>query len=135
MLSKIKYLAVAAEYEMDCVVRNWFSRLAATTQLSSTNATMRALTLLPLLYIHSALAAPSSDGQIVLGEAAALVDALREGFLPKAENDVANVINNAEHEDKAETWEEKGKEFVKQNGLVCAYFCSSRVSSTQLAQS
>ena len=86
------------------------------------------MTLLPLLYIHSAFAAPSSDGQIVLGEASALVDALREGFLPKVENDMPNVINSAEHEDEVETWEEKGKEFVKQNGLVCAYFCSSRVS-------
>ena len=94
--------------------------------------TMRALALLPLLYIHSTFAAPASDGQIVLGEAAALVDALREGFVPKVENDVATVIHNGENEDKVETWEEKGKEFVKQNGLVCTYFHNSRVSLTQL---
>ena len=94
---------------------------------------MRALTLLPLLYIHSAFAAPPSDGQIVLGKAPALVDALREGFVPKVEHDVATVIHNGENEDKVETWVEKGKEFVKQNGLVCTYFHSSRVSLTQLA--
>lgn len=91
------------------------------------------MTLLPILYIHSAFAAPASDGQIVLGEAPVLVDALREGFVPKVEHDVATVIHNGEDEDKVETWVEKGKEFVKQNGLVCMYLHSLRVSSTELA--
>jgi hypothetical protein len=51
--------------------------------------------LLPLLYIHSALAAPSSDAQIVLGETAALVDTLREPLISLEENDIGAGIPNA----------------------------------------
>jgi hypothetical protein len=86
---------------------------------------MRALTLLPLLYIQSAFAAPASDAQIVLGEAAALVDTLHEGFVSAIENAASTVVQNAEnasYEDKVEAWFEDGMEFVKQNGLVCASF-------------
>jgi len=93
---------------------------------------MRALTLIPLLYLHSTFAAPASDGQIVLGETAALVDTLREGFVPNVENDVATVIHNGENEDKVETWVEKGKEFVKQNGLVYEVVKHSALPNYQL---
>jgi len=89
-------------------------------------------TLLPLLYIGSAFAAPASDAQIVLGEAAALVDTLREGFVSTVENDI--VTHNVEYEDKVETWVENSKEFVKQNGLVCTCLHHSGVPSTQLAR-
>jgi hypothetical protein len=95
---------------------------------------MRALTLLPLLYIRSAFAAPANDAQVVLGEAAALIDTLREGFIPTVENDVATVINNVEYDNNVESWVENGKEFVKQNGLVCTSFHRSRIPSAQLAQ-
>jgi len=97
-----------------------------------TQTAMRALTLLPLLYIHSAFAAPASDAQIVLGEAAALVDTLREGFVSAVEDAVSTVIDNVENmsfEDTVETWFEKGKEFVKQNGLVCTSLHSSVIPS------
>lgn len=97
-----------------------------------THTTMRALTLLALLYIHSAFAAPASDAQIVLGEAAALVDTLREGFVSAVEDAVSTVIDNVEnfsYEDTVETWFEKGKEFVKQNGLVCTSLHSSAIPS------
>ena len=83
---------------------------------------MRALTLLPLLYIHSALSAPASDAQIVLGETAALADALRGSLVPTDENVIGADIHNVEnvsYEDKVETWVEEGREYVKQNGLVC----------------
>jgi hypothetical protein len=39
------------------------------------------------------------------------------------------------YEDKAETWFDKDREFVKQNGLVCMSSHYSCVPSTQLAQS
>lgn len=83
---------------------------------------MRALTLLPLLYIHSALSAPASDAQIVLGETAALADALRGSLVPTEENVIGADIHNIEnvsYEDKVETWVEEDREYVKQNGLVC----------------
>jgi hypothetical protein len=95
---------------------------------------MKVLRLLPLLYIHSALAAPASNGQIVLGEAAAVVDTSREGFISTVENDAATVIHNTEYEDRVETWVENGKEFVKQNGLVCASFHRSGLPSAQLVR-
>jgi hypothetical protein len=95
---------------------------------------MKAWTLLPLLYIRSAFAAPASDAQIVLGEAAALVDTLREGFVSTVENDVATAIHNVEYGDKVETWFENSKEFVKQNGLVCTSLHRSGMPSAQLAR-
>jgi hypothetical protein len=94
---------------------------------------MKVLALLPLLYIHSALAAPPSDVQIVLGQAAALVDALREGFVSTVENDVATVVHNTEYKDRVESWVENGKEFVEQNGLTCTSFHRSGSPSAQLA--
>ncbi len=84
---------------------------------------MRALTLLPLLYIHSALAAPASDAQFVLGETAAIVDTLRGGHVSTTEgSNVGTVTHNAGNvssEDEVETWVEEDREYVKQNGLVC----------------
>jgi hypothetical protein len=81
---------------------------------------MRALTLLPLLYIRSALTAPASDAQIVLGETAALVDTLRG--LVSTEGNVIHNVEDVSYEDKVETWVEEDREYVKQNGLVCASF-------------
>jgi hypothetical protein len=92
---------------------------------------MKALTLLSLLYIPAVLAAPATDTQIVLGETAALVDTLHEGLIYSEEIGPGTVHNteNFSHEDKAETWFERGREFVKQNGLVCTSFHLSSVSS------
>jgi hypothetical protein len=86
---------------------------------------MRALTLLPLLYIHSALAAPASDAQVFLGENA-VVDTLHGGHVSTTEgNNVVTVTHDAGNvspEDEVETWVEEDREYVKQNGLVCTSF-------------
>lgn len=90
---------------------------------------MKALTLLSLLYIPVVLAAPATDTQIVFGETAALVDTLREGLVYSEEIGPFTEHNteNFSHEDKAETWFERDREFVKQNGLVCTSFHLSSV--------
>lgn len=91
--------------------------------------TMRALTLLPLLYIHSVLSAPASDAQIVLGETAALADTLRDSLVSTETKVIGAEVHNVEdvsHQDKVESWVEEDREYVKQNGLVCTSFqCSS----------
>ena len=98
---------------------------------------MRALTLLPLLYIPIALAAPGRDhdAQMVLGESATLVDAVQEGFAYGNNNHVDGPVvhngGNALSEDKVETWSEEGKEFMKQNGLVCMSFVALTSLSAQ----
>jgi cathepsin A (carboxypeptidase C) len=79
---------------------------------------MRALTLLPLLFIPSAFAAPASDAQIVLGETTTVVDALRGHVHTEGKDHVGNVP----FEDDVATWVEEGREYVKQNGLVCMSF-------------
>jgi hypothetical protein len=81
---------------------------------------MRALTLLPLLFVHSAFAAPASDAQIVLGETTALVDTLRGGHVYTEEKDAGPAVHHPE--DEVETWVEEDREYVKQNGLVCTSF-------------
>ncbi|KAH9037045.1 carboxypeptidase C, partial [Lactarius hengduanensis] len=70
-------------------------------------------TLLPLLYISTAFAAPGRDHdvQAVLSESAALVDTVHEG-LP---------YGNVPGSDKVETWSEEGSEFLKQNGLSVTF--------------
>jgi hypothetical protein len=81
---------------------------------------MRALTLLPLLFFHSAFAAPASDAQIVLGETT-----LRGGHVYTEGKDIGTVIHhagNVSSEDDVETWVEEDREYVKQNGLVCTSF-------------
>jgi hypothetical protein len=80
---------------------------------------MRALTLLPLLFIHSAFAAPASDAQIVLGETTAVVDVYPGG---KGVETVIHQGGNVSSEDEVETWVEEDREYVKQNGLVCMSF-------------
>jgi hypothetical protein len=111
---------IAAEYEFGGIcsrVSFWLQLCIAT----SPALIMRALTLLPLLYIHSALTAPASDAQIVLGETAALVDTLRGGLV-STEGNVIHKVENVSYEDKVETWVEEDRDYVKQNGLVCASF-------------
>lgn len=83
---------------------------------------MRALTLLPLLFVHSAFAAPASDAQIVLGETTALVDTLRGGHVYTEGKDAVHHAGNVSPEDEVETWVEEDREYVKQNGLVCTSF-------------
>lgn len=110
------------------------------TQLryNSHATTMRALTLLPLFYIHSVLAVPVNDAQIVLGETVAPADIFRGALVSTEENDVDAVVHNIEnvlYEDKVETWFETGMEYVKQNGLLCTSFYVSGAPLTQVTQS
>ncbi|KAI9448816.1 Alpha/Beta hydrolase protein [Lactarius psammicola] len=85
---------------------------------------MKALTLLPLLYIPIALAAPGRDHdpQVVLGGSPALVDAVQDSLAYGNKDHVVGPVvhndGNALLEDKVETWSEEGRVFVKQNGLV-----------------
>ena len=98
---------------------------------------MRALTLLPLLYIPAALAAPGRDHdvQIVFGKSAGLVDAVHGGLTYGNKNHhVGPVVHNggnALQEDRVETWSEEGREFTKQNGLVCSSFVALTSLSAQ----
>ncbi|KAF8265772.1 serine carboxypeptidase [Lactarius quietus] len=74
---------------------------------------MRALTLLPLLYLPTAFAAPGRDhdAQVVFGKSAALPDAANGNISQHS-------LGHTLQEDKVETWSEEGREFTKQNGLV-----------------
>jgi hypothetical protein len=84
---------------------------------------LRALTLLPLVYIPTLLAAPATDVQIVLGETVSIVDTLHNGLSYSEEKNgaVLDVAYDGTSTDanKAQTWFEEGKEFLKQNGLTC----------------
>lgn len=83
---------------------------------------MRALSLLPLLFIHSAFAAPATDAQIVLGETTTPVNTLLGGHVYTEGKDVGADIHHAgifSSEDEVETWVEDDREYVKQDGLVC----------------
>ena len=83
---------------------------------------MRAFNLVPLLFLPVAWSIPAGEFQEVLGE---LAD------LPELESIWADISTEAAHawtsvektiqkgEEKVEQWAEEGKEFVKQNGLVC----------------
>lgn len=99
---------------------------------------MRALTLLPLLYIPAALAAPGHDhhAQVVFGKSAALADAVREGLAHGNNNQhvVGPLVHNDGNTlqgDKVETWSEEGREFIRQNGLVCTSFGALTSPSAQ----
>ena len=94
---------------------------------------MRVLTLLPLLYtplyFPTALAAPGCDhvAQVVFGNPAVRADAVHEGLAYGNKNQdvvqpVAHNSGNPLQEDKVESWSEEGREFMKQNGLVCTSF-------------
>jgi hypothetical protein len=84
---------------------------------------MKALTLLPLLYIPTLLAAPATDVQIVLSETVSVVDTLYNGLSYSEEENgaVLDVAHDGTSTDanKADSWFEEGKEFLKQNGLTC----------------
>ena len=86
---------------------------------------MRAFNLVPLLFLPVAWSIPAGEFQEVLGE---LAD------LPELESIWADISTEAAHaahawtsvektiqkgEEKIEQWVEEGKEFVKQDGLVC----------------
>ena len=91
---------------------------------------MRALALLPLLYallyFPTALAAPGldHDAQVVIGGSAVLADAVHEdlAYGNKNQDVVKPIDHKVLQEDKVESWSEEGREFMKQNDLVCTSF-------------
>jgi hypothetical protein len=92
---------------------------------------MRALTLLPLLYLPTAFAAPGGDHdtQAVFGKSAALADTAYGNNSQHVVHNGGNVLQ--EDNLKVETWSEEGTEFIKQNGLVCTSSVSSKLLSAQ----
>ena len=80
---------------------------------------MKAFALVPLLFIPAALAVPASELQTVLGE----VDALSGGVFGGIAKGVEHLAEGIFHDgkQKVEQWTEEGKDFVKQNGLVCEW--------------
>ncbi|KAH9975097.1 serine carboxypeptidase [Lactifluus volemus] len=96
---------------------------------------MKALTLLPLLYIPTLLAAPATDVQIVLSETVSVADTLHNGLSCSEENGaVLDVAYDGTSTDanKAETWFEEGKEFLKENGLTYELVKHSALPNHQL---
>ena len=88
---------------------------------------MRAFSLVPLLFSSVAWAIPAGEFQEVLGGLADLpeLDSLLSDISTKAAHaahawpGVEKTIHNGE--EKVEQWVQEGKEFVKQNGLVCEW--------------
>jgi cathepsin A (carboxypeptidase C) len=83
---------------------------------------MKAFALVSLLFVPAALAVPALELQSVLGE----VDALSSGVFGGIAKGIERVAEGIFHDgkEKVEQWVEEGKEFVKQNGLVCEWLSS-----------
>jgi hypothetical protein len=80
---------------------------------------MKVLALLPFV-LSVALAAPAGEGQIVVSDILEYSD-LTGGLFGQIVKGVEDIVHAAgEVEEKmVEQWFEDGKEFVKENGLVC----------------
>lgn len=84
---------------------------------------MRVFSLLPLLSLPLAWSLPANEFQNVLsgfGEQLELLSEVVKGAVHVAEVATEH-LDHALHkgQDKVEQWTSEGKEFVKQNGLVC----------------
>jgi len=80
---------------------------------------MKVLTLLPF-FLPAVFAAPAGEEQTILSNIVGYSD-LTGGIFSEFVKGVEYIIHGAEKvvEKKVEKWVESGKEFVKQNGLVC----------------
>ena len=78
---------------------------------------MRAFALIPLLFIPATWAVPASDLQAVLAEVGDLSGGVFGGIAKGIEQVAGGVFNKAT--EKVEQWVHDGKEFIKQDGLVC----------------
>ena len=80
---------------------------------------MKVLPILPFV-LCGVLAAPASEEQTLLGAAIGYSD-LQGGVLSEIAKGVGHIVHDTEIvvEKKVKQWFEGGKEFVKQNGLVC----------------
>jgi hypothetical protein len=80
---------------------------------------MKVLTLLPFI-LPGILAAPTAEEQTLLSDVIGYSD-LTGGIFGEFVKAVEHIIHSGEEvvEKNVEQWFEDGKEFVKQNGLVC----------------
>jgi hypothetical protein len=128
------------------------SRRASRAYRAFTTTTMRALTLL-LTAAPAALAVPSSEFQVVLNNVAQYTEAATGGLFGTVSKGLAGAVEAVEaalasSEDGiakagqwaadelagAEQWADAlGRQFVKQNGLICAYCVVSCASAPPLS--
>ncbi|KAH7915045.1 Alpha/Beta hydrolase protein [Hygrophoropsis aurantiaca] len=87
---------------------------------------MRVLSLLPLVSLVTVFAAPADEGQLVLGDTTGFGSSIRNGF----EHFNHGVIDETKH--KAHEWFEKGKAFIKENGLTYELVRHSQFADYQL---
>jgi hypothetical protein len=80
---------------------------------------MKVLTLLPFV-LPAVLAAPAVEEQTLLSDIIGYSD-LTGGIFGEIVRGVEHIVQGAEKvaEKEVEQWAEGGREFVKQNGLVC----------------
>lgn len=86
---------------------------------------MRALAILPLISLPLVQGIPASEFQTVLNEIGDISD-FTGGLFGGIAKGIGSAAKQAEKifhggQEKVEKWVEKGKEFVKQNGLTCTY--------------
>ena len=80
---------------------------------------MKAFTLIPLLFIPASWAVPTSNLQTILSEVGDLSGGVFGGIAKGIEHVAEDVFNRGK--EKVEQWVQDGREFVKQNGLVCEF--------------
>ncbi|KAI0066410.1 serine carboxypeptidase [Artomyces pyxidatus] len=82
---------------------------------------MKSLALLSLLSLPAALAAPADELQVVLGDLTSYSDALNGGLFGSIAKGIDTVVHTVEDvfsSENVDKWMDKGREFVKQNGLT-----------------
>ena len=80
---------------------------------------MRAFALIPLLFVPASWAVPASDLQAVLAEVGDLSGGIFGGIAKGIEHVAEGVFTKGK--ERVEQWVHDGREFVKQDGLVCEY--------------
>lgn len=88
---------------------------------------MKAFTLIPLLFLPASWAIPTSDFQTVLGEVGDLSGGVLSGIAKGIEHVVEDALRSGQ--ETVEQWMQEGKDFVKQNGIVCKYFLHCEVDN------
>ena len=97
---------------------------SAAARLLLTTTTMRAFALILLLFVSASWAVPTSDLQAVLAEVGDLSGGVFGGIAKGIEHVAEGVFNKAS--ERVEQWVYDGREFVKQDGLVCECLAQSR---------
>ena len=91
---------------------------------------MKAFALVPLLFAQAALAVPAADLQTALGEFD-LSGGVFGGIAQGIEHAAESIFHKGKQ--SIEKWVDDGKEFIKQNGLVCEYTAAEHLSNTEQA--